>query len=123
MEKAARSLAESNQSSKCPPVLLACSPPGVREPARLDTMKFLAALTGCRTHVHARIYPPEASRDETNHKLVVKVSARGVSVHHRETYLGFKANTAPSERLTIRDLLDDPLDATQIGLLAQAAPD
>jgi hypothetical protein len=54
---------------------------------------------------------------------VVKVSARGVSVHHRETYLGFNANTAPSERLTLRDLLDDPLDATQIGLLAQAAPD
>jgi len=135
--------AESNQSSKCPPVLLACSPPGVREPAGFDTMNFLAALTGGRAFYNTNgiedsigkavedaeltytlgFYPPEASQDGTNHKLVVKVSARDVSVHHRETYLAFKANTAPRERLTLRQLLDDPLDATQIGLLAQAAPD
>ncbi len=117
-------------------------PAGVGEPTGFDTMNALASLTGGRAFYNTNgiedsiakavedaeltytlgFYPSAENLDGTYHKLTVKQTRRGASVHHRGGYLASTA-AGPSGEATLEELLGDPLDATDLGLLAQAVPD
>ncbi len=114
------------------------SPPG------LDTMQFLAGLTGglvfynksnaieesIRTAVDdgeltytLGFYPLEAEQSAARHDLKVEVGRRGVSLRYRESYFASNTAAAANERPTLEELLKAPLDATQLALVAETSPD
>jgi VWFA-related protein len=66
-------------------------------------------------------YPMQEERDGTLHNLKVEVGRRGVSVRYRANY--FASKTAANERPTLEQVLKDPLDATQLELIAEITPD
>jgi len=68
-------------------------------------------------------YPAEEKRDGGWHKLKVEVDRRGVSLRYRESYFASREADEVHDRPTLEQLLKDPLDATQLELAAQAAPD
>jgi hypothetical protein len=68
-------------------------------------------------------YPAEETQDGQTHKLSVKVARKGVSVRHRENYSASLGPAAAEERPTLDQLIADSLDASQIGLTAQATAD
>jgi hypothetical protein len=106
-------------------------------------MNFLAGLTGGDAYYNTNgiedsiqtavedgdvtyslgFYPPEASQDGKVHKLHVSLARSGVGLRYRENYLAPKPQSEAENRPTLDQLLKDPLDATQIGVLAQATPD
>ncbi len=112
-------------------------------PSHIDTMNMFATLTGGDIYYNTNgledsfeeairdgdvtyslgFYPAEASQDGLTHKLSVKVARAGVTLRYRETYFAAKPQTEAEKRPTPGQLLNDPLDATQIGVLAQATPD
>lgn len=112
-------------------------------PTHIETMNLLAGLTGGAVYFNTNavedslqkavqdgdvtyllaFYPAEASQDGKVHKLGVKVARAGVSLRYRGTYLATKPQSEAENRATLEQLVKDPLDATQIGLLAQATPD
>ncbi len=112
-------------------------------PEHVETMNLLAGLTGGLAYYNTNgledsmleavkdgdvtyslgFYPSEASQDGKVHKLSVKVARSGVSLRYRENYLAPKPQSEDENRPSLLQLLKDPLDATQIGLLAQATPD
>lgn len=112
-------------------------------PSHIETMNLLAGLTGGDVYFNTNgiddsiqkavedgdvtyslpFYPSEASQDGKVHKLGVKVARPGVSLRYRENYLATKPQSEVENRTTLEQLVKDSLDATQIGLLAQAAPD
>jgi hypothetical protein len=112
-------------------------------PEHVETMNFLAGLTGGKAYYNYNgledliqtvvedgdvtyslgFYPSETSQDGKVHKLSVKVARAGVSVRYRENYFATKPGSEAENRPSLEQLLNDPLDATQIGLLAQASPD
>ncbi len=112
-------------------------------PSNIETMNMLAGLTGGDVYFNTNgiedsfktavedgdvtyslgFYPSEASQDGSVHKLSVKVARTGVSLRYRENYLAPKPQSEAENRPSLEQLLKDPLDATQIGLLAQATPD
>ncbi len=116
---------------------------GVLEPPGFDTMNTLASLTGGQAYYNTNgiedsivkavedaeltytlgFYPTEGSLDGTYHKLTVKVSRRTGSIHHRRGYFASATVTDPDQGLSLEELFRDPLDATGLGLLAQAIPD
>lgn len=123
-----------------------CIMPGpgrANEPSGLDTMNTLASLTGGRAFYNTNgiedsiakavedaeltytlgFYPAEESLDGKYHKLTVKVSRRGGSVHHRGGYLASKSVAGSDQAASLEELLRDPLEATDLGLLALAIPD
>ena len=53
----------------------------------------------------------------------MKVVRSGISLRYRENYLAPKPQSEAENRPSLDQLLKDPLDATQIGLLARATPD
>jgi VWFA-related protein len=65
-------------------------------------------------------YPAQGEKDYAWHDLKVEVSRRGVRVRYRENYF---ASKTPAERLSLDALLEDPLDATQLQLVAETHPD
>jgi VWFA-related protein len=118
--------------------------------AGVDTMNMLAGLTGglvfynqsnaieesIQTAVNDAdasstytlgFYPADsqdrASKDRDVHSLKVKVAKRGVSVRYRESYSASLTPAAATDRPTIEQLLKDPLDATQLQLVAETMPD
>jgi hypothetical protein len=119
--------------------------------AGVDTMNMLAGLTGglvfynqsnaieesIQTAVNDAdagstytlgFYPAEDLRDRISkdrdvHSLKVKVAKRGVSVRYRESYSASFTPAMASDRPTIEQLLRDPLDATQLQLVAETMPD
>lgn len=115
------------------------APPG--GPSGADTMNTLAGLTGGRAFYNANgiddsireaiddaqitytlgFYPAEGAFDGKFHKLTVKVGQKNVSLRFRQGYFAAKADSAASPNLT--QLLQDPLDATAIGISASAAAD
>ena len=117
--------------------------PGVLEPPGFDTMNTLASLTGGQAYYNTNaiedsivkavedaeitytlgFYPPEGSLDGMYHKLTVKVSRRAGSVHHRRGYFASATGSDPDQGVSLEELFRDPLDATGLGLLAQAIPD
>lgn len=112
-------------------------------PSNIETMNFLAGLTGGNVYFNDNglenliqtavedgdvtyslgFYPSEDSQDGKAHKLGVKVAREGVNLRYRQNYFATKPGTAAENRPSLDQLLKDPLDATQIGLLANATPD
>ena len=108
----------------------------------IDTMNDLAGLTGGRAFYADNgidslieeavedseliytlgFYPSPESEDGDWHNLKVSVDRRGVSVRYRENYFASKASDAASH-LTLQQLLNDTLDAAEIGLRAETTPD
>lgn len=74
-------------------------------------------------------YPPEDMFDGTYHKITVKLRDKAlnkaVEIHFRAGYLATKVALPAGAPIppTLADLLNDPLDATSIGLAAQSSPD
>ncbi len=71
-------------------------------------------------------YPAESDLDGTLHQLTVAVShkaaAKGaLELHYRTEYLA--TPKAPPNQISLADVFDSPLNATNIGLTAAAAPD
>jgi len=112
--------------------------------AGVDTMNTLAGLTGglvfynksnaieesIRTAVDdgeltytLGFYPLQEREDGVRHALKVGVDRRGVSLRYRENYEASKTPSAATERPTSEALLTDPLDATQLELVAETSPD
>ncbi len=112
-------------------------------PEHVETMNLLAGLTGGDAFYNTNgledsmlkavedndvtytlgFYPSEDSQDGKVHKLKVSVARSGVSLRYRESYFATKAQTEAKDLPSRELLLQDPLDATQIGLLARAVPD
>ena len=112
-------------------------------PEHIETMNLLAGLTGGSVYFNNNgledsmlkavedsdvtyvlgFYPSENSQDGKDHKLTVNVTRSGVNLRHRGSYFAAKAQNEAAERPSPERLLRDPLDATQIGLLARAVPD
>ncbi len=112
-------------------------------PAHIETMNLLAGLTGGDVYYNTNgieesiqsavedgdvtyslgFYPAEDAQDGKVHKLDVKVDRAGVSLRHRQNYFATKPQSEAENRPSLEQLLKDPLDATQIGVLAQATPD
>jgi hypothetical protein len=112
-------------------------------PSHIETMNFLAGLTGGDVYYNTNgiedsfekavrfedvtyllgFYPPSDSQDGQVHKLTVKVARTGVTLRYRSNYTALKPGLEAANRPTPDLLLKDPLNATQIGLLANAAPD
>jgi VWFA-related protein len=65
-------------------------------------------------------YPAQEAQDQSLHDLKVVVRKPGVSVRYRKNY--FVSNVA-NERPSLETLLKDPLDATQLELVAETIPD
>jgi VWFA-related protein len=106
----------------------------------VDTMNMLASLTGGIAYYHTNgieqsiqkasedaeftytlgFYPSEESFDDQFHRLNVKVATKGADVRFRRGYVASK--TLFSQTATLNQLLTDPLDATAIGLMADAKP-
>ncbi len=118
------------------------APPG--GPSGVDTMNTLAGLTGGRAFYNdngiddsireaiddAQItytlgfYPAEGAFDGKFHKLTVKVGQKNVSLRFRQGYFAAKTDSAAfTAPPTLTQLLQDPLDATAIGISAAASPD
>ncbi len=71
-------------------------------------------------------YPAESDLDGTLHQLTVAVSRRAAAkgaleLHYRTEYLA--TPKAPPNRTSLADVFESPLNATNIGLTAVAAPD
>jgi VWFA-related protein len=112
-------------------------------PEHVETMNLLAGLTGGAAYYNTNgleesmlqavedgdvtyslgFYPSEDSQDGQVHKLKVNVSKTGVSVRYRQSYFATKAKFEAQDHPTLDRLMRDPLDATQIGLVAEAPPD
>ncbi len=84
---------------------------------------------GRRPRLTLRLLIPRRNRkNQDSHNLKVKVARAGVSVRYRENY---SASLAPAkaharqtnDRPTMDQLLNDPLNATQLELFAETAPD
>ena len=111
-------------------------------PEHIESLNFLAGLTGGNVYFNDNglekliqtavedgdvtyslgFYPSEDSQDGKLHKLSVRVSREGVSLRYRKNYFSTKPGSEAENRPSLNQLLSDPLDATQIGLLAQAVP-
>jgi VWFA-related protein len=70
-------------------------------------------------------YPAQKSLDATFHKLTVKVAKKGLDVRNRQDYFAFQEQAPTDQQLreTLNQLIEDPLDATSIGLTAMVLPD
>lgn len=132
--------AETGPQRQLPMIMQNRGPVG---PSHIDTMNMFATLTGGDVYYNTNgiedsfedairdgdvtyslgFYPAEASQDGQTHKLSVKVAKSGITLRYRETYFAVKSQTEAEKRPTAEQLLNDPLDATQIGVLAQATPD
>jgi VWFA-related protein len=137
--------AEQGPNSGCKPALGECdipSPQGVG-PTGVDSMNRFAALTGGQAFYNTNgiedsirkavedsaitytlgFYPAEETADGKFHKLAVKLDRKGVDIRSRNGYFAAKAGEDPAAPLTVTQLLQDPLDASAVGIAAQASPD
>ena len=106
-----------------------------------DTMVTLASLTGGHAYYNTNgiedsiqkavqdaeltytlgFYPAEEEFDNKFHKLAVKVDRKGVDVRSRTGYVASLAGASAQE--TLNQLMEDPLNATAIGIDVRAEPD
>jgi VWFA-related protein len=115
-------------------------------PAGLDTMAKLSGLTGGLLYTNDNgiedlirsamddgeltytlgFYPMQEAQDDW-HSLKVDVTRPGVNLRYRESYFAARIAPAPApaanDRPKIEALLKDPLDATQLRLVAETTPD
>jgi VWFA-related protein len=69
-------------------------------------------------------YPGDQKMDGSYHSLSIKIARKGLEVHYRQGYLALdtKVFTPKQRRGAINDTVENPLDATELGLRAAAAP-
>jgi VWFA-related protein len=112
---------------------------GLMDPS-IDTMELFAHGTGGRSFyavndlteaVRAAMeddrityvlgFYPDEKLDGSYHPISVKVARKGVDVRHRDGYYSPdpRAATPGNRREALNDVFGNPLDATQLGLLAQ----
>ena len=117
-------------------------------PAGLDTMAKLSGLTGGLLYMNDNgiedliqaavedgeltytlgFYPTQEAQDDW-HNLKVEVDKPGVNLRYRLNYFAARIASSPAptpaanERPKIETLLKDPLDATQLRLVAETMPD
>jgi VWFA-related protein len=117
-------------------------------PAGLDTMAKLTGLTGGLLYTNDNgiedlireamedgeltytlgFYPTQEAQGDW-HNLKVEVDKPGVNLRYRQNYFAARIAPAPApapvanERPKIETLLKDPLDATQLRLVAETMPD
>jgi VWFA-related protein len=112
-------------------------------PSGTDTMDYLAGLTGGLVFINDNgienliqaaiddgeltytlgFYPLQDEQDGTWHKLKVEVARREIKVRYRENYFAAGETARALDRPTLEQLLRDPLDATQLEIVAETAPD
>jgi VWFA-related protein len=112
-------------------------------PSGIETMNLLAGRTGGEVYFNSNgiedsiqtavedgeltytlgFYPTQEGQDGLWHKLKVEVARQGVKVRYRQNYFAGPAEQAANERPTLQQLFQDPLDATQLEVLAEPAPD
>jgi VWFA-related protein len=112
-------------------------------PSGIETMNLLAGLTGGDVYFNSNgiedsiqtavedgeltytlgFYPAQAEQDGLWHKLKVEVARQGVKARYRQNYFAGPSTDAAKERPTLQQLIQDPLDATELEILAEAAPD
>lgn len=108
-----------------------------------ETMSFLTHLTGgllfendngIEDLIQAAIddsaltytlgfYPDQEEPDGTWHSIKVEAKARGISLRYRENYFAAKPSDEANARASLMDLLREPLDATEVQLVAEQHPD
>jgi VWFA-related protein len=81
-----------------------------------------AALSDSRMVYTVGFYPSQPSKDRSRRSLRVEAGNSGLDLLYRPTYTGFGGSGQPGTRVGVADLLSSPLDATNIGLTAMAAP-
>jgi len=115
--------------------------PAVWGPDRIEVFRRLADLTGGMAFHDNGIedsiqralddaaldytlgfYSPQNAPNPSWHKLKVKVNQRGLSLRYRAKYFAPGA-TVDDDRRAVPLLLRAPLDATQVQMVAQTAPD
>lgn len=117
---------------------------GEGDSPELATMNMLASMTGGRVFYNRSngiedsiqtavddsevtytlgFYPSQDGQNGAWHKLKVSLDRPAVSVRYRMGYFASGEGDAARERPTLEQLLKDPLDATQLELLAGAGPD
>jgi VWFA-related protein len=112
-------------------------------PSHVETLNLLAGLTGGEAYYNTNgieesfqkavqyedvtyllgFYPSGEAQDGLAHTLSVKVARPGVTLRYRSNYVALKPGFDAENRPQLDQLLKDPLDSTQIGLLAEATPD
>lgn len=68
-------------------------------------------------------YPAEGQQEGVWHKLKVEVAKPGVRVRYRQRYFASRTLVGAPDHPTLPELLNDPLDATQLRLVAETTPD
>jgi VWFA-related protein len=122
-----------------------CTGPNGGGPSGIDTMNTLAGLTGGRAFYNTNgieesirkatedaeitytigFSPPDDVFDDKFHKLTVKVDRKGVDLRFRKGYFALRRRDAAQEspEQTVSQLLQSSLDATAVGITAEAGPD
>lgn len=107
-----------------------------------ETMAFLAHLTGgllfendngIEDLIQAAIddsaltytlgFYPEEEPDGVWHKIKVETKPRGISLRYRENYFAARSSDQAAARAGLMDLIREPLDATQVQLVAHQRAD
>ncbi len=84
------------------------------------TRRMREAVRDMNSNYSLGFYVPEVESDTEFHPLEVRVDREDVDVLHRSGYFGFGAS--PPAASDLHQTLQDPFDATGIGLLATAEP-
>jgi VWFA-related protein len=111
-------------------------------PSGIETMNLLAGYTGGEVYFnnngiedsiqsavadgefsYALGFYPEAAPDGLWHNLKVEVARPGVSVRYRKNYFSARTEDLASAHPTMEQLMQDPLEATQLEIVAETAPD
>jgi VWFA-related protein len=114
-------------------------------PSGVDTMNTLASLTGGRAFYNTNgiddsirkatedaqitytigFSPPDDAFDDKFHKLTVKVDRKSVDLRFRKGYFAIRQREAAqvSPEQIVSQLLQSSLDATAVGITAEAGPD
>lgn len=111
-------------------------------PSGIETMNLLAGRTGGDVYFNTNGledsiqtavddgeltytlgFYPESSPDGLWHNLKVEVSRPGVSARYRKNYFAARPEDASSDHPAMEQLVKEPLEATQLELLAETAQD
>jgi VWFA-related protein len=111
-------------------------------PSGIETMNLLAGRTGGDVYyntngledsiqtavddgelTYSLGFYPESVADGVWHNIKVEISRPGVSARYRKNYFAARPQDAPSDRPTMEQLVKEPLNSTQLELLAEMTPD
>ena len=112
-------------------------------PSGIETLNLLAGRTGGDRYFNSNgiedsiqtavedgevtytlgFYPAQDEKEGLWHNLKVEVATQGVKLRYRQNYFSGRTLDATNERPTLKELFQDPTNATQVELLAEATPD